>query len=70
MPVTGRILNVTSEIYQLAKNTSLIDTFYVSPPPDNNHCFYGTCDQYCDVFHPFCAKGDLIEVIFSILNHF
>lgn len=59
MPVIGRVLNVTSEIYELA-HENLTDTFYMST--DNNLCFYGNCDQYCDINHPFCANGDLIEV--------
>lgn len=63
MPVTGRILNVTSEIYEIA-HRNLTNTFFMSPEPENNHCFYGTCRQYCNIQHPICAKGDLIEVIY------
>lgn len=61
MPVIGRVLNVTSEIYEIAQG-NLTDTFFVSPEPENNLCFYGTCKQYCDKYHPICANGDLIEV--------
>ena len=61
MPVIGRILNVTSEVFELA-NRNLTNTFFMSPEPEKNRCFYGTCSQYCSIHHPFCAKGDLIEV--------
>lgn len=46
MPVTGRILNMTSEILALA-GRNLTDTHFVSAYPDNNHCLIGNCRQYC-----------------------
>lgn len=61
MPVVGRILNVTSEIYEIA-DRNLTKTFFISPEPEKNRCFYGTCRQYCDIDHPICANGDLLEV--------
>ncbi|XP_031624802.1 extracellular serine/threonine protein CG31145-like [Contarinia nasturtii] len=63
MPVIGRILNVTSEIYEIAHN-NLSDTFFESDGPEKNQCFYGTCSQYCDKFHAFCANKDLLEAAF------
>ncbi|XP_044020983.1 extracellular serine/threonine protein CG31145 [Aphidius gifuensis] len=39
-PVTGRILNMTTEIYQVAEG-DLLKTFFVSPA--GNMCFHGRC---------------------------
>lgn len=62
MPVTGRLLNMTSEIYELA-TANLTKTFFTSPQPDQNLCFYGMlCDQYCDIHHPVCGNKDMLEV--------
>lgn len=61
MPVVGRLLNMTSEIYDLAKQ-NLTQTFFTSPQPDRNLCFYGTCSQYCDIDHPICGEKDMLEV--------
>jgi len=38
VPVTGRLLNITTEIYELA-DTDLLKTFFVSPA--GNLCFHG-----------------------------
>ena len=40
VPVVGRVLNITSELYALATG-DLLKTFFVSP--DNNLCFHGKC---------------------------
>lgn len=61
MPVVGRTINITADIYELTTK-SLKDTFFVSPQPDNNRCFFGHCDSYCDIFHPVCGDKDLLEV--------
>lgn len=61
MPVTGRILNITSDIYQLT-DEKLRNTFFTSSPPDTDRCFFGSCKQYCKKEHAVCAKNELIEV--------
>ena len=38
IPVAGRILNITTEIYDLA-SPDLLKTFFISP--DGNLCFHG-----------------------------
>ena len=38
VPVVGRLLNITTEIYELA-DTDLLKTFFVSPA--GNLCFHG-----------------------------
>ena len=38
VPVTGRLLNITTDIYELA-DTDLLKTFFVSPA--GNLCFHG-----------------------------
>lgn len=60
-PVTGRSLNVTTEMYELSE-PEFKQTFFVSPQPDSNLCFYGICRRYCDPYHPICAKNDMVEV--------
>lgn len=62
MPVTGRILNITSEIYQLA-DEDLLKTFFISP--SNNVCFHGKCSYYCDTSHAICGSPDTLEGSFA-----
>jgi hypothetical protein len=62
MPVVGRVLNITSEIYQLA-NDELLKTFFISP--SNNVCFHGKCSYYCDTSHAICGNPDTIEGSFA-----
>ena len=45
IPVTGRTLNITSDIYSLAEG-DLLKTFFISPA--GNLCFHGKCSYYCD----------------------
>ncbi|XP_068084523.1 extracellular serine/threonine protein CG31145 isoform X3 [Anabrus simplex] len=62
MPVTGRVLNMTSEIYELAEG-ELLKTFFVSP--SNNLCFHGKCSYYCDTAHAICGSPDTLEGSFA-----
>lgn len=62
MPVAGRVLNITSEIYQLADD-DLLKTFFISP--SNNVCFHGKCSYYCDTSHAICGSPDTIEGSFA-----
>ncbi|CAH1391045.1 unnamed protein product [Nezara viridula] len=62
MPVTGRILNITSEIYEVADD-ELLKTFFVSP--SNNKCFHGKCSYYCDTAHAICGNPDKLEGSFA-----
>lgn len=61
MPVVGRVINITADIFDHTTD-GLMRTFFVSPEPDNNHCFFGHCKSYCDVFHPVCGDKDQLEV--------
>jgi len=58
VPVVGRVLNITSELYALATG-DLLKTFFVSP--DNNLCFHGKCSYYCDTSHAICGAPDELE---------
>lgn len=62
MPVTGRTLNITTEVYQIA-DEELLKTFFVSPA--SNLCFHGKCSYYCDTSHAICGNPDTLEVIKS-----
>ncbi|XP_055850700.1 extracellular serine/threonine protein CG31145 [Episyrphus balteatus] len=62
MPVTGRLLNITTDIYQVADD-NLLKTFFVSP--SNNLCFHGKCSYYCDTSHAICGNPDTLEGSFA-----
>ncbi|KAK6643414.1 hypothetical protein RUM43_004919 [Polyplax serrata] len=62
MPVTGRNLNITSELYALVEG-ELLKTFFVSP--SNNLCFHGKCSYYCDTAHAICGNPDMLEGSFA-----
>lgn len=62
MPVVGRVLNITTEIYQIA-DPELLKTFFVSP--SNNLCFHGKCSYYCDTSHAICGNPDTLEGSFA-----
>lgn len=62
MPVTGRILNMTVELYQKADG-DLLNTFFVSP--GDNLCFHGKCSYYCDTSHAICGNPDTLEGSFA-----
>ncbi|XP_066587878.1 extracellular serine/threonine protein CG31145 [Prorops nasuta] len=62
MPVTGRTLNVTTEIYDIADG-ELLKTFFVSPA--QNLCFHGKCSYYCDTAHAVCGSPDTLEGSFA-----
>jgi len=62
MPVTGRLLNMTSELYQKAEG-ELLNTFFVSP--SDNLCFHGKCSYYCDTSHAICGNPDKLEGSFA-----
>ncbi|KAK5641275.1 hypothetical protein RI129_009822 [Pyrocoelia pectoralis] len=62
MPVTGRRLNMTTELYQKAEG-ELLKTFFVSP--SDNLCFHGKCTYYCDTSHAICGNPDMLEGSFA-----
>jgi len=62
IPVTGRTLNITREIYSLAEG-DLLKTFFISPA--GNLCFHGKCSYYCDTSHAICGSPDMLEGSFA-----
>lgn len=64
MPVTGRKINLITDILRLADKT-LQSSFFISPKPDENLCFIGICNLYCNDLHPICGKGHMIEGSFT-----
>jgi len=62
VPVTGRILNITRDVYALAEG-DLLKTFFISPA--GNLCFHGKCSYYCDTSHAICGEPDLLEGSFA-----
>ncbi|KAB7500167.1 Extracellular serine/threonine protein, partial [Armadillidium nasatum] len=63
VPVSGRLLNITRELYALAQG-ELLKTFFISP--DNNLCFHGKCSYYCDTAHAICGNPDMLEASLAI----
>lgn len=62
MPVTGRILNITTEIERVCDD-NLLKTFFISPA--RNKCFHGKCSYYCDTSHAICGNPDTLEGSFA-----
>ena len=62
IPVTGRTLNITRDIYSLAEG-DLLKTFFISPA--GNLCFHGKCSYYCDTSHAICGAPDMLEGSFA-----
>lgn len=58
VPVTGRHINITRDIYELAQ-ADLLKTFFISPA--GNLCFHGKCSYYCDTSHALCGHPDTTE---------
>lgn len=62
MPVTGRVLHLTKELYDIAE-PDLLKTFFISPA--ENYCFHGHCSYYCDTSHAVCGNPDKLEGSFA-----
>lgn len=58
VPVVGRQINITTDIYDLAEQ-DLLKTFFISPA--GNLCFHGRCSYYCDTSHAICGHPDNTE---------
>lgn len=63
MPVSGRMVNITSELMAQVTDSDLLKTFFVSP--DKNVCFHGQCSYYCDTSHAICGDPDMLEGSFA-----
>lgn len=63
MPVSGRSVNITSELMAQVTSSDLLKTFFVSP--DKNVCFHGQCSYYCDTSHAICGNPDMLEGSFA-----
>lgn len=63
MPVSGRMVNITSELMAQVTSSDLLKTFFVSP--DRNICFHGQCSYYCDTSHAICGNPDTLEGSFA-----
>lgn len=62
VPVTGRLLNISTEIYELTDH-ELLHTAFQSPA--GNLCFHGKCSYYCDTSHAICGHPDTLEGSFA-----
>ncbi|XP_058872142.1 extracellular serine/threonine protein kinase FAM20C-like isoform X1 [Acipenser ruthenus] len=58
-PAVGRLINVTSEIWEITTDRKLARTFYRSPA--SNVCFYGECSYYCSTEHAVCGRPHQLE---------
>lgn len=63
VPVAGRLVNITSELYEVAEGDELLRTFFVSPA--GNLCFHGKCSYYCDTSHAICGHPEMLEGSFA-----
>lgn len=63
MPVSGRKVNITSELMAQVTASELLKTFFISP--DKNMCFHGHCSYYCDTSHAICGNPDMLEGSFA-----
>ncbi|XP_063875211.1 extracellular serine/threonine protein CG31145-like [Scylla paramamosain] len=63
VPTMGRTVNITRELYMLAKG-DLLKTFFFSP--EKNHCFHGKCSYFCDTAHAICGSPDMLEGSFAV----
>lgn len=63
LPVTGRKINIKTEFWGIC-DSKLNGTFFISEKPDENVCFTGNCEKYCEIDHPICSEGDQLEVSF------
>lgn len=62
IPTTGRLLNITTDIYQVADDDLMLTAF---TSPANNLCFHGQCKYYCDTGHAICGRPDTLEGSFA-----
>ncbi|KAG0720618.1 Extracellular serine/threonine protein CG31145 [Chionoecetes opilio] len=63
VPTVGRTVNITKDLFPLAKG-DLLKTFFFSP--EKNHCFHGKCSYYCDTAHAICGSPDMLEGSFAV----
>ncbi|XP_050548825.1 extracellular serine/threonine protein CG31145 [Daktulosphaira vitifoliae] len=59
MPVSGRYMNITTDIMDKVIDDDLLKTFFISPA--KNLCFHGHCSYYCDTSHAICGNPDMLE---------
>ncbi|RMC03150.1 hypothetical protein DUI87_20344 [Hirundo rustica rustica] len=64
-PVSGRLVNITKEIWDITTDKKLAKTFFISPA--GNVCFYGECSYYCSTEHALCGKPDQLEGSMAVL---
>lgn len=62
IPITGRILNMTSELAALAELRVAV-SMYISPL--NNICYPGYCVKYCSFFYAVCGHPHTVESSFA-----
>ncbi|RVE59426.1 hypothetical protein OJAV_G00188370 [Oryzias javanicus] len=58
-PVSGRRVNVSGEVLQVALNDDLRAVFFTSPA--NNTCFFAKCLYVCKTEYAVCGRPDLLE---------
>ncbi|XP_063312165.1 pseudokinase FAM20A [Pelobates fuscus] len=63
-PVAGRLLNLTSEILDVASNEDLESVFFVSPA--NNVCFFSKCLYMCKTEYAACGNSHMLEGSLSV----
>ncbi|KAJ1129424.1 hypothetical protein NDU88_007794 [Pleurodeles waltl] len=58
-PVAGRLINISSDILEVARNEVLQSVFFISPA--NNTCFFAKCPYMCKTEYAVCGSPHLLE---------
>ncbi|XP_069511177.1 pseudokinase FAM20A [Ambystoma mexicanum] len=58
-PVAGRLVNISSDILEVARNEVLQSVFFVSPA--NNTCFFAKCPYMCKTEYAVCGNPHMLE---------
>ena len=68
VPVTGRKINITTDIYELAE-TTLLKTFFISPA--GNLCFHGWFFNFVQLLHFFLLviilQGNAVTTVILVM---
>ncbi|XP_069604797.1 pseudokinase FAM20A [Ranitomeya imitator] len=62
-PVSGRLINITQNVLEVAGNSELESVFFISPA--DNVCFFSKCLYKCKTEYAVCGDPHMIEASLS-----